>query len=168
MLAAPSVFFTGRDVGMRAQRMRFEGIVISHLGNINGRQEERENTLSYIREALDAGWHVCVHVRYCNGSFLLPHATGWAAAPPALLSKQRVWCYTDDADSMDALCGVNAHAFFASDSLPTLTTAQFVWTPPPHPLAVRSIAAFPELTDDSWLLAAEPAGVCSNEPLRYI
>jgi hypothetical protein len=149
-------------------QQRFEGIVISHLGNISGRNPERENTLSYIREALDAGWHVCVRVRYANDAFMLPHASGWSIAPPAMLSKQRIWCYTDDAESMDALCGINAHAFFLTENMPTLTTAQFVWTLPPHRLATRSIAAFPELTDAAWLESAEPAGVCSNEPLRYI
>lgn len=153
---------------MGAFQQQFSGIIISHLGNIDGRNPERENTLPYIRETLNAGWHVCVRVQYRNDAFILPHAAGWSLAPPALLSTQRVWCCTDDADSMDALCGINAHAFFISDNMPTLTTAQFIWTLPPHRLACRSIAVFPELTDAAWLDTAEPAGLCSNEPRRYI
>jgi hypothetical protein len=50
----------------------------------------------------------------------------------------------------------------------SLTSAQFIWTLPPHALVSRAIAAFPELAEPDWLENAEPAGLCSNEPIRYI
>lgn len=150
------------------RRFKFSGIIISHLGNIDGRKPELENTLPYIQAALKAGWHVCVDVAFRNGGFLLPHEHGFHPAPPALLSKQRVWCRASDPETMDALCNINAHSFLVSLDFMSLTSAQFLWTLPPHALVSRSIAVYPELADDDWLQNFEPAGLCSNEPTRYI
>lgn len=149
-------------------RQRFEGIIISHLGNINGRDETRENRLAYVQEALKAGWHVCVDVVFHCGSFLLPFDGGFNSVPPAFFSKQRVWCRAHDPVTLDALCNVNAHTFLNTDSGLALTSAQFVWTAHPHELVSRSIAAFPENAPPEWLAAAEPAGLCSNAPALYI
>jgi hypothetical protein len=149
-------------------RARFDGIIISHMGNIDGRQPEKENTLPYVQEALKAGWHVCINVVFRNGAFLLPSARGLYSVPPAMLSKQRVWCRAYDADTADALCNINAHCFILSESFMSFTSSQFIWTMPPHALVSRSIAAFPELAEPGWLEKAEPAGLCSNEPSLYI
>jgi hypothetical protein len=150
------------------RRQKFNGIIISHLGNINGRQPEKENTLPYIQQALKEGWHVCVDVVFRNGGFLLPHENGQHVAPPALLSKQRVWCRAFDPETIDALCNINTHCFLVSRDFISLTSSQFLWTLPPHALTDRSIAVYPELADADWLANFEPAGLCSNEPCRYI
>lgn len=150
------------------RKARFDGIIISHLGNIDGRQPERENTLKYLQEALKAGWHICVDVQFLRGSFVLPHDRGFDVAPPGFFSKQRVWSRCHNAETMDALCNINAHAFLGVDCALALTSAQFIWTLPPHDLSPRSIAVYPELADDNWLEMFEPAGLCSNEPARYI
>jgi hypothetical protein len=153
---------------MRSQRRRFDGIIISHLGNIDGRQPDRENTLPYVKEALAAGWHVCVDVWYTNGGFVLPSASGAYHLPPALLSNCRVWSRTYDPETIHALCTIKAHCVIAAESPVLLTSEQFLWTLPPTPLASRAIAVFPELATPEWLEQYEPAGLCSNEPVRYI
>mgnify|MGYP005995747501 FL=1 len=48
-------------------------IFISHRGNINGIIKERENTVSYINEALSTGFNVEVDIWYKNKSFYLGH-----------------------------------------------------------------------------------------------
>lgn len=148
-------------------RERFEGIVIANLGNIRGRDEVNENKLSYIQAALKSGWHVCVDVVFHCGSFILPFNGGFNPVPGAFLSKQRVWCRAHDANTLDALCNINAHALFNSDA-PGLTSAQFIWTPAPFVLSPRSIAVFPEQAASSWLENAEPSGFCSNCPVNYL
>ena len=147
---------------------RFDGIIISHLGNIAGRVPERENTIKYLQEALKAGWHVMADVQFVNGAFILPHDNGFSAAPPSFFSNQRVWSRCQNAETMDALCNIGAHAFIAGDSPLALTSAQFIWTLPPRELSPRSIAVYPELAETDWLEQYEPAGLCSNEPMNYI
>lgn len=150
------------------RRQAFSGIIISHLGNTDGKKPELENRLAYIQKALKEGWHVCVDVVFHNGSFLLPFDGGFNVAPPALLSKQRVWCRAHDADTIDALCNINAHCFLNSENFMSLTSSQFIWTLPPHKLVERAIAMFPETTEAAWLDSAEPAGLCSDNPRLYI
>jgi hypothetical protein len=151
-----------------ARRRPFDGIIIAHLGNTDGRQPENENKLAYVQKALKEGWHVCVDVVYHCESFLLPYDGGFNAVPGSLLAKPRVWCRAHDPVTLDALCNINAHAFLNTASGLALTSSQFVWTLPNHALVARSIACFPEEADDNWLGLSEPAGLCSDEPRRYI
>jgi hypothetical protein len=150
------------------RKAKFSGIIISHLGNIDGREVENENRLKYLKAALTAGWHICADVIFRNGGFLLPHQNGFDAAPLSFFSQSRVWSRCRDAETLDALCNVKAHAFFISDAGHALTSEQFIWTLPPENLVDRSIAAFPELAPDEWLEKQEPAGLCSNTPIVYV
>jgi hypothetical protein len=147
---------------------KFCGIIISHLGNLNGRQPEHENTLPYVRAALDRGWHICVDVLYRGGRFFLPSVQGQHVAPPAFFSQQRVWSRAMTPGTLDALCQVNAPVVPASTANFSLTSAQFLWTLPTTELTDRSIAVFPELVEDSWLANSEPAGICTNCPEKYL
>jgi len=151
-----------------AKRPHFDGIIISHLGNVAGRQPEKENKLAYVQAALKAGWHVLIDVQFHNGGFYLPHANGFDRIPPAFLSKQRIWARTNNAETIDALCNIGAHVLIAAPDPFVLTSAQFIWTLPNYPLAPRSIAAYPELAEPGWLDPYEPAGMCSNEPQTYV
>ena len=46
---------------------------ISHRGNINSIEKDRENSPDYINEALKNGFDVEVDVRFENGKFFLGH-----------------------------------------------------------------------------------------------
>ena len=151
-----------------ASTQRFEGIIISHLGNIAGRQPKQENRLKYLKAALAAGWHVCADVVFYQGSFLLPFEGGFNPAPPSFFSGQRVWSRCYNAETLDALCNINAHAFLDTEHMPTLTSSQFIWTPANRELSLRSIAYLPETAEPNWVYAYEPAGLCSNEPSSYV
>jgi hypothetical protein len=153
---------------MTGTRARFDGIIISHLGNINGRDEKRENTPAHVDKALKAGWHVCVDVIFKNGGFFLPHANGNSVLTPSFFSKPRVWSRAYDPETADALCNIGAHNFVYAGGFLALTSSQFVWTPPPHPLTARAIAYLPETAAAQWLADAEPAGLCSDTPAAYI
>lgn len=48
-------------------------ILISHRGNINGPNPEKENTKEYIQSALDMGYHVEIDVFSKNGQLFLGH-----------------------------------------------------------------------------------------------
>lgn len=151
------------------RRQKFDGIIISHLGNLNGRQPEKENTLPYLQTALKLGWHICVDVTFQYGTFLLPALNNkYAPVPPAFFSNQRVWCRASDAITLDALCNINAHTFPVAMADVVLTSAQFLWTLPPTILTPRSIAVFPEFADSDWMAENEHAGICTNHPEVYI
>jgi hypothetical protein len=162
-----------KDAAVARSRTPFSGIVIANRGNISGRDPDRENHPAYVQAALKAGWHVCVDVFFQHGTFFLPHAPvgnrNYSPLPPAFFSNQRVWSRALEPTALDALCNINAHCFMFNAE-PTLTSAQFIWTPYPGFLTDRSIAVMSDSSADflTWLDSAEPAGLCSDEPSRYI
>lgn len=144
-----------------------ELILISHLGNIDGRNEETENTVSAITHALNLGYNVCCYVVSVHDAFLLPSARGYQRLPYALLSNPKVWFLTADAPTLDALCAANAHAV-PDGAAVVLTSVHYLWCMPGNKLTPRSIAVFPEQAESSWLTSFEPAGLCSDEISRYL
>lgn len=150
---------------------KFNGILISYMGNTNGRDENNENRLHYIKKALSRGLHVCINVVFRSGNFLLPcgsEKTEYELVPPAILSHQNVWNNAVDPHTLEALCDLNAHCLFLAGSSCTLTSHQFIWSLPDVPLTDRSVAAFPELASDPlWLAGVAPAGLCTNFTANY-
>lgn len=49
-------------------------ILISHRGNLSGRNPERENTKEYIEEALAAGYYVEFDLWFFQGEFYMGHS----------------------------------------------------------------------------------------------
>ena len=47
--------------------------LISHRGNINGIQKNKENEPHYINKAIESGFDVEVDVRFTEGKFFLGH-----------------------------------------------------------------------------------------------
>lgn len=144
-----------------------ELILISHLGNIDGRNEETENTVSAITSALNLGYNVCCYVVSVHAAFLLPSARGYQRLPYALLSNPKVWYLSADASTLDALCASNAHAV-PDGAAVALTSVHYLWCQPGSNLTPRSIAVFPEQAEPSWLASSEPAGLCSDAISRYL
>lgn len=142
-------------------------ILIANRGNIDGVQEELENTPAYLQAALGAGYAVSCEVVVQHGAFLLPTQKGWHQLPYAMLSNPQVWFLAADAVTLDALCAVNAHAVPATAPV-ALTSVHYLWCMPGAELTPRAIAVFPEYASADWLTYAEPAGVCSNEISRYL
>lgn len=157
------------DQWKKAQQPRPSNLIlISNLGNLDGRNEGQENRLAYLNAALTRGFHVCADVVYRRGAFYLLRLTGLEPVPQSFLVNSRVWLRAHDTATLDALCGISAHSFPHTDFGFTFTSAQFIWTHPGNELSPRSVAVFPEVTDPEWLAHADIAGICSNEPMQYI
>jgi hypothetical protein len=84
------------DKGKKNKRARLENwvygprkhkhtdrILIAHLGNLAGIQEERQNTPAYLQAALAQGFAVACSVVAAHGAFLLPAARGYCRLPYA-------------------------------------------------------------------------------------
>lgn len=144
-----------------------ETILISYLGNISGRDEQRENTTDYIQAALKQGYNASCEVLVQHGAFFLLTANGLQRLPYAMLSNPKMWFGALNAPTLDALCAASAHAFPCGAAL-ALTTVGYLWCQPGVQLTPRSIAVLPEEAPADWLSAEEPAGLCSAVISRYV
>ena len=67
--------------------------LISHRGNINSIEKDRENSPDYINEALYNGFDVEVDVRFESGKFFLGHDFNQFEIDKEFLQNDKIWCH---------------------------------------------------------------------------
>lgn len=109
-------------------------IYISHRGNLNHVVPERENSLSYIDECLNAGFHCEIDLRMRNG---LPHLGHDYAQYPVSGSwlwqrKDRLWIHVKEYKALVWLIeesGIPDPMYFCHESdRYTLTSNGYIWS----------------------------------------
>ena len=140
-------------------------ILISHRGNINGKDEDRENHPEYIQEALDKGYNVEIDVWDIFGSYFLGHDNPEYLVKKEFLNNDKLWCH---AKNIEALYGMleegDIHCFWHQEDDVTLTSNNYMWTYPNKELHPKSICVLPE---KHGLIPEGVAGICSDHILKY-
>ena len=140
-------------------------ILISHRGNINGRIPERENTKSYIREALDLGFDVEIDVWRIGNKYYLGHDSVQESVSKDFLLQRGVWVHSKSVNALNVCLNDNIHCFFHNTDDVTLTSRNFMWVYPGKSLgrdASISILVLPE-TDD----VPHCYGICDDNINKY-
>ena len=148
-------------------------ILISHRGNINGKNPSRENSPLYIKAALALGYEVEIDVWYVDGKWWLGHDEPTYETSAEYLKTKRgrhFWCHAksiETAHQMWLETGIN-YFYHQTDDI-TLTSKNYLWTfPGKRPLTPRSIAVLPEHTDWTEEELEGCAGICSDFISQYI
>lgn len=151
-------------------------ILISHRGNLNGRDIDRENTVPYINEALAAGYHVEIDVWCVNKKWYLGHDSPIAQVnEDFLLTRYQtpsLWLHCKNIEALATLLYFRNHQgfpnFFTHDTDPyTLTSNGFIWVYPGKPLCSHSICVLPERASYSSQDLTVCCGICSDFITRY-
>jgi hypothetical protein len=133
--------------------------LISHRGNINGVSKSRENSPSYITEALEKGYDVEVDVRFENRKFFLGHDKNQYEINEKFLLNKKIWCHAKTTEALDALERINAHYYWHQEDDYTLTSRGFIWTYPGKKLLSKSICVLPEKFKYNKI---DCEGICSD------
>jgi hypothetical protein len=106
--------------------------IISHRGNINGRDIPNENSISYIDEAINLGFDVEVDVWMVNGMLYLGHdspdnpiSLDWLIS-----RKDKLWVHSKNTDSLDFLHKTDLNFFYHDLDKTTITSKNFFWSQP--------------------------------------
>ena len=84
-------------------------ILIAHRGNVNGEQADRENTLSYVQEALDLGYHCEIDICKWDGEkFWLGHDEPTEPVDADWLKNNKLWCHAKDYNSLTYIPGMKS------------------------------------------------------------
>jgi hypothetical protein len=134
-------------------------IYISHRGNLNGPDKERENSPSYIMEALDRGFHVEVDVWFVNGEFWLGHDEPQYKTDYKLLVNEKLWCHAKNLSAILEMKKYVIHYFWHENDRISLTSKNYVWAYPGNQPIIGSIAVLPELYNDD---ISQCKGICSD------
>lgn len=140
--------------------------LISHRGNLNGPNPERENTPEYIQEALDAGYEVEIDVwRVRPGQWFLGHDGPELEVDTNFIFKKGLVVHCKNLYALgDLICSPEVECFFHDQDDYTLTSKNAIWTFPGRPAAPQSILVHPE-TFGGW--ENDVAGLCSDWITRY-
>ena len=139
-------------------------LLISHRGNLNGIQKKRENSPTYINEALSKGYDVEVDVRFTDDKFFLGHDTNQYKVNKEFLENKRIWCHAKTVEALMALEKTNAHYFWHQEDDYTITSKGFIWTYPGKKLSLKSICVLPEKFNYEKIKCT---GICSDFIEKY-
>lgn len=134
-------------------------ILISHRGNINGPNIEKENTSDYIEAALNLGFNVEIDVWYL-GHFFLGHDKPQYFVTEKFLQQDGLWCHAKNIPAMVELSKLGVNYFWHERDKVALTSNKFLWTYPGQDLTNMSIACLPEVKE--FINMEIAAGICSD------
>ena len=145
-------------------------ILISHRGNLTGKQPELENKPSYIADALNKGYNCEVDVWFVNGKFKLGHDKPIYDFPFELFENffGKLWLHCKNIEAMVALNEFPneqlINYFWHQEDDITLTSKGYIWAYPGKQPIKNSIAVLPELNKDDLTQAM---GICSDYIENY-
>lgn len=142
-------------------------ILISHRGNINGRQEDLENTYDYIFAAIDKGYNVEIDVWVKNNKIFLGHDNPEHPCSIEFLGYQfsQLWIHAKNIEAAEFLSNYKQlNWFWHQEDTITLTSKGYIWAYPGKQPIKKSIAVMPELFNDS---IDSCIGICSDYIEKY-
>ncbi len=145
-------------------------ILISHRGNINGKDESKENKPSYIVDAIRKGYNLEVDFWYDNGKFVLGHDEPQYSIPLDFIENyyRYLWIHCKNHDALSKLVeidrgGVYFNYFWHDTDDVIITSKGYMWANPGTYIE-GSIAVLPEYKKDN---IENRLGVCSDCIINY-
>jgi len=144
-------------------------ILISHRGNINGRNELRENSIEYISEALNSGFDVEIDVWYKDDEWFLGHNGPENYVVLDFLKNDKLWCHAKNIEALNRMLKNNINCFWHQEDDVTLTSNGYIWTYPRKELTEKSIVVMPEKYLEKWWKYdfKDLSGICSDHIGSY-
>tara|TARA_B100002019_G_C21271233_1_gene602429 strand:- start:724 stop:1170 length:447 start_codon:yes stop_codon:yes gene_type:complete len=144
--------------------------LISHRGNINGKQHSLENQPNYILKAIEQGYDVEIDIWYTD-KFMLGHDKPQYEFPFDLLEKfhTKLWIHCKNIKAITKIkhnyeLNTRLNYFWHEHDTITLTSKGYIWAYPGKQPIEGSIAVMPELGNDD---ISQCRGVCSDFIINY-
>ena len=142
-------------------------ILISHRGNINGKNIPLENNPDYIRDAIHLGYDVEVDIWYHNNTFWLGHDNPEYQIGLYFLleNADKLWCHAKNIEAIVEMKKEKTiNCFWHQKDDITLTSKGYIWAYPGKQPIKNSIAVMPELYNDDVIKCI---GICSDYISNY-
>jgi hypothetical protein len=142
-------------------------MLISHRGNLTGREPELENCPEYIQAALDKGFWVEVDL-FCelNGVYYLGHDKPEHCILVDFLEQSRLIVHCKTLNALESVQGYNIHYFYHENDPYTVTSQGLIWCLVGRPAPSRNgIVCLPEGRKN--LNIENAAGICSDFIANY-
>jgi len=124
-------------------------VLISHRGNISGRNLEKENRPDYIKEAIEEGYNVEVDTWLFRKNFYLGHdkPTYKVSHQFFYTNNSKMWIHAKNMEALEKLHHVT-NCFFHDKDQAVLTSRNKIWVYPGQPLVEDCVALIFDTTTD--------------------
>lgn len=141
--------------------------IISHRGNLRGREPERENHPKFIIKAYEAGFDIEIDVWYIDTQFYLGHdCPQYQICGTWLKELQDVlWCHAKNPDAFEKMLAIGLHCFWHETDRYTMTSRGIPWCYPKNYITGGITVINESLADQT--LSADVLGVCTDYPLSW-
>jgi hypothetical protein len=142
-------------------------ILISHRGNVEGKNPKLENNPDYILSALSKGYDCEADVWFVNDQFYLCHDYNLDFKYKiniSFLKKKKIWFHAKNIEAMLELQKYKCFYFWHETDQIALTSNGYLWTFPGKKLTKKSICVLPEITNTTDFYCA---GICSDVIYKY-
>jgi hypothetical protein len=137
-------------------------ILISHRGNIDGPNKKKENSPSYIGDAINAGYEVEIDVWMVEGVLLLGHDEPQYGVTQQWFNSRfdKLWIHCKNIEAMEWFNMIDGFNYFwHEEDTVTLTSRGAIWAYPGKQPIRGSIAVMPEIHNDNL---DNCIGICSD------
>jgi hypothetical protein len=140
--------------------------LISHRGNVNGKNIKLENSIVYIQEALNLKYDVEIDVWNINEKWYLGHDKPQNEIKFDFLMTKGLWLHAKNGDAFFKLLkNKKCNVFWHTNEDWVLTSKKYIWTYPNKYLYPNSICVLPELGYNGNI--NDCYGICSDEIKKY-
>lgn len=114
--------------------------IISHRGNLNGKNKKYENNPSHISDLLKNNLNVEVDVWVLNKKIYLGHDKAQYLIKKDFLLNNNLWCHAKNLNALLYMKKINVKNFFwHQNDFFTLTSSGYIWTFPKNETTKKSI-----------------------------
>lgn len=142
--------------------------LISHRGNINGKNEKFENNPGYVREAFSEGYDIEVDLWYINDAFYLGHdSPQYLLEGYDILYDNKYWKHAKNYHALEKIIEHRWNGFWHNTDAFTFTTLGWLWAYPGVSISTdiqKSVAVMP---DGTGLDISNFGGICSDFIGKY-
>jgi len=140
--------------------------LISHRGNLNGSNVDKENHPDYIKLALQLGYDVELDVWYDKEKWYLGHDYPTYEVKFSFLLDRRLWLHAKNGDAFSKLLQDHTlNIFWHTTEDWILTSKGYIWTHPNKYLYPNSICVMPEIGYNGNIDTC--IGICSDYISNY-
>jgi hypothetical protein len=141
-------------------------ILISHRGNINGKDLSNENNPIYLDQALEQGYDVECDIRVVENKLYLGHDFPQYKIDLSWLKdrKSKLWIHCKDLITFSYFKNTDYNYFFHQTDDVILTSKGYYWVFPGKQPVPESIAVMPEYNNEE---ISQCIGICSDKIKYY-
>lgn len=142
-------------------------ILISHRGNIDGKEPSLENRPDFIDNAIRHGFDVEIDIRYIDGNLFLGHDKADYNIDFKWLNERidKLWVHCKNHSAVDFFYSTDFNYFWHDSDDMTITSKGIIWAHPKIQPIKNSIAVLPDGND--WEIE-NCKGICSDYIKNYL